>query len=893
MHHSNDKDLANLQLSANNKRVDNFTRGTIDMIQSLFFDPSGIDSLLNNVLKYLMGITISDHGACFTGDNDAYIEKFNQMKLQSISNASQFVVNFDELAKYLDKQQKFTKPNLYECDRHATTAFSARNSASITAVLLVPLFVHNNLRAIFALAKTKNQFPKVLTDRMYPVLGAAACALHNAETVVSDGDSIDRAIYDSSFFDHLVSNSPSAMLVVDANAEIVVTNPKAIDLFCPGHADSQAKHEQSTLHGVDIHQLIPNYEELFKWSNQQNKYGENDQTFAPQLWDGVNAYTLDGEERTASLTIFKYAKGIRKFTVLQIIDTTSVDRENKQFKQSNEQLHLATQLSPIALIQVNTDWDCTLINEKWEQLSGMTRKESMGKGWINAMHPEDVQGVLELLRLNLQNGIDFQTELRFYTSQGSIKWVDISVRILISADGAITGFLACFVDVTDRHVDKEQLRIVAEVDALTGLTNRNKFLERLEYAIAASSRNNSMVTVFFLDLDGFKDVNDNLGHEAGDIVLQNVAGRLNSVLRKTDTVARFGGDEFVVLLGPDYQDPDIVNVAQKIIDAVSRPFEVNGKELFLTTSLGVSQSQGENEVNEIIKQADSALYRAKRAGKNRVEIYDNDLDGGNRARAVLKNELRAGLRNDMYYLTFQPIYCAKRNVVSGFETLIRFKSQRKEEVLPSEFIQLLEETNHIVDVGKWVIQRTCQQLSTWNKQGLFGNNTYISFNVSAKELLDSGFVFHLAQCISKHKVNPKNLVMEITESVIINQSDTVLRVLNDVKDLGIRIALDDFGTGYSSLSYLQRFPIDIIKIDRSFVHDLSSNTKNSKITQAIVVLAKSFDLLVIAEGVENQTTLDTVKQLGADYIQGYFYSKAISAKKIEKYLQDVKKVQDL
>jgi diguanylate cyclase (GGDEF)-like protein len=467
------------------------------------------------------------------------------------------------------------------------------------------------------------------------------------------------------------------------------------------------------------------------------------------------------------------------------------------------------------------------------------------------------------------------------TPLGATKWVDFNMRVLFSAEGEVEGFLGTCADVTDRYINEEKLRHIAEYDGLTGLANRVLFQDRLQQAFLDSQRDNALITVFFLDLDGFKDVNDTLGHNIGDILLQKVAERLLNTLRKNDTVARFGGDEFVVLLGHDNHATDADVVAMKVIESVAEPYLIEGNELYITTSLGIAQGNYiDASPDSLLKHADLALYNAKHEGKNTYQLFDEDLEAGSKQRISLLGLLRTGLKRNKFQLYYQPICLSTSSHLVGFEALLRFKDNKGHIVGPDKFIPLLEETGMIIDVGRWVINETCKQLKIWQSNELFPKDGYLTFNVSAKQLLDDSFVPHIRESCLLHKIDPRHLVMEMTESVIINKPEKVKDILKELKRFGLRLALDDFGTGYSSLSYLQNYPFDIIKIEKSFIDDLSDQSNNKKIVKAIIALAASLELQVVAEGVESEKIKNIISALGADWFQGFLISKPIPCDKV-------------
>jgi diguanylate cyclase (GGDEF)-like protein/PAS domain S-box-containing protein len=627
---------------------------------------------------------------------------------------------------------------------------------------------------------------------------------------------------------------------------------------------------------MPIYTFVPDYDSFFQWSMQQDRFGSNKEASGPVIWKEQKAYRYDGSDCIVNLTIFRYTQGLQRFTTLQIQDITAIRHSADAYKRTSQQLNALTQLAPVAIIQVDKDFNCVFANAKWFEFSGFIENESLGQDWINAIHASEISTFLEALHLCLRKGNEYSQELRLVTPLGSTKWVDFNMRVLFSDDGEVEGFLGTCADVTDRYINQEKLRHIAEYDGLTGLANRVLFQDRLQQAFLDSQRDNAVITVFFLDLDGFKDVNDTLGHNIGDILLQKVAERLLNTLRKNDTVARFGGDEFVVLLGHDDHSTDEDVVARKVIESIAQPYIIEDTELFITTSLGIAQgNHSDASPDSLLKNADLALYNAKREGKNKYQLFNEELEAGSKQRISLLNLLRTGLKRDKFQLYYQAICKSTSSHLVGFEALLRFKDNKSRIIGPDKFIPMLEETGMIIEVGRWVINEACRQLSAWQRNESFPPEGYLTFNVSAKQLLDESLVPHIRECCLLHKVDPSRLVMEMTETVIINKPEKVKLILKDIKSLGLRLALDDFGTGYSSLSYLQNYPFDIIKIEKSFIDDLTDESNNKKIVKAIIALASSLELQVVAEGVESEKIQKIISSLGADWFQGFLVSKPI------------------
>jgi diguanylate cyclase (GGDEF)-like protein/PAS domain S-box-containing protein len=862
------------------RRSDTVTRKAIDEIQNLLFDPDAAKDIFALLLKCIVQVTSSELAVCYVSDEDAELPILPNTKLDAIYlNDTASFIHQEVLSSWVGEKNLLSRIIYYNHPIPKCVKALLAEDANISSLLILPVYLHSHLRAICVLANKDKKYDSAMLLKLKAIVGAVICTLQSAETVRGNFSGLDKKIADNRYLSSLISSSPIAVIVVNADGTILLSNPSAQDIFHPESIDEEASIPIS-LCGHNIHIFFPNYEEFFQWSKQEDKMGIEGNTQRPRLKENVIAYRKNGQMCTVNLTLFRYTHGAQRFTTLQIQDVTFVRASEEEYKRTSQQLNALNLLAPVAIIHISIDWDCTFSNDKWTEFSGLLYEDTVKHGWINAIHPDDVGDLLLSLRNNLQAGIDYYQEVRLLSPSGSTKWIDFSVRVLFDDEGTIDGFIATCHDVTERYINQEKLRHIAQYDSLTGLANRMLFSDRLQQSFNDSQRNNSLISVFFLDLDGFKDINDNLGHDVGDKLLQEVANRLINTLRKNDTVARFGGDEFVVMLGQEEHLPEVVIVANKLIEAIAKVFLIDGHDIFVTTSLGIAQgnttnSNSNSNSNTILKNADIALYRAKKEGRNKYQLFSERLESDITTRINLVNDLRTGLVRDRFFLCFQPITSTKSNTILGFEALLRFKDKNDKVVSPYTFIPLLEENNMIIAVGQWVISETCKQIQLWQQQPNYPEGGYITFNLSARQMLDTQLITHIKMQCKEHQVDPKYLVMEITESVIINKTAKVTDALNQICALGMRLALDDFGTGYSSLSYLQKFPFHILKIDKSFIDNLDVHESNTKIVKAIIALANSFGLTVIAEGVETQAVKQAVSHLGADAYQGYYMSKPL------------------
>ncbi len=445
--------------------------------------------------------------------------------------------------------------------------------------------------------------------------------------------------------------------------------------------------------------------------------------------------------------------------------------------------------------------------------------------------------------------------------------------------GRLVNFIGVQKDITQRKELEEKLAHQAFHDPLTDLPNRSLFLDRADHALKRAARRGDEVAVLFMDLDNFKVINDSLGHEVGDELLVAVAGRLQSCLRPADTAARLGGDEFVVLL-EDVEDPEeATNVAVRIEEALRVPFRVGEHNLFVTTSVGVALGGANGErAGDLLRNADLAMYRAKEGGKNNHAVFEASMNEKALERLGMEADLRRALEKGEFTVFYQPKVALSEEagvVVVGFEALVRWEHPSRKLVSPAEFIPLAKETGLIVPLGRRVLEEACRQAKEWQDSYPSAPPLKMSVNLSARQLGEPGLLEDVATVLSETGLDPGTLVLEITEGILTEDTPVALATLRYLKLLGAKLAVDDFGTGYSSLSYLKRFPVDYLKIDRSFVAGLGRDPRDEGLVSAIVQLAHALGLKTTAEGVETEEQLERLRSLGCDLAQGFYFSKPV------------------
>lgn len=541
------------------------------------------------------------------------------------------------------------------------------------------------------------------------------------------------------------------------------------------------------------------------------------------------------------------------------------------------------------------DWDLksneVYFSTRWKLMLGHTETD-IGKSpeeWFRRVHPDDIEHLKANLATHFQ-GITphFEHEHRVMHSERGFRWMLSRGMAVRNADGIVTRMAGSMSDINDRKVAEEQLLHDAFHDGLTGLPNRALFMDRLGLALNHSRRRvDYLFAVLFLDIDRFKVINDSLGHMRGDQLLIEVTHRLTTCLRPGDSVARLGGDEFCVLIDDVNDVSDATRVANRIQASMQEPFSVAGQEVFATVSVGIALSdKGYDRPEDLLRDADTAMYRAKALGKNRYEVFDKVMHARAVALLSLETDLRWAIERHEFQVHYQPIVALQNDKIVGFEALLRWQHPQRGLVMPSEIIPVAEETGLIVPIGLWVLTEACHQLRKWQEQFPSDPPISVSVNLSAKQFIQPNLVESIEDILRDTGLNPSCLKLELTESVVMDNPQAAAATLRRLRDLDVQLQIDDFGTGYSSLSYLARFPIDTLKIDRSFISRLSLAEENLEIVRAIVTLARNLRLDVTAEGVETKEQLEKLRALGCEHAQGFYWSQPVESKDAARLIGD-------
>ena len=604
--------------------------------------------------------------------------------------------------------------------------------------------------------------------------------------------------------------------------------------------------------------------------------GVGDEAIATEaLKRGAKDYLLEGH-----IDSYSFARAIRNM----------VEREAAEDTLFTEKARAQVTLDSIGDAVLSTDilGNVTYLNPVAEKMTGWSREKALGRPLaevfkiIDGSTREPAQNPMELA-VEKNKTVGLTANCILIRRDGSESAIEDSAAPIHDRSGVVTGAVIVFHDVSMSRAIAGEMKHLAQHDILTDLPNRMLLKDRLTQAIVTAHRNSTQVAVVFLDLDQFKHINDSLGHAIGDKLLQSVAARLVSCVRSSDTVSRQGGDEFVVLLSEIKHAADAGIMARKILTALTASHGVDQHNLYVTASIGVSTYPEDGENAEIlIKNADTAMYQAKEKGRNNYQFFKKDMNLRAVNRQSFEGGLRDALESNQFVLHYQPKIHLKTGTISGAEALVRWRHPALGLILPLEFLPIAEDCGLILPVGRWVLRETCRQVQEWMDAGL--RVPPVAINVSSLEFRSEGFLENLRAILKDTGLDPCYLELELTETVLMQHAESTLSVLNALKSIGVRLAVDGFGTGCSSLSYLKRFPIDSLKIDQSFVHDITSGTDDA-IVRAVITMAKSLKQRVVGEGVETEEQMAFLQAHGCDEAQGHYFSMPLVAEHFAKLLK--------
>ena len=550
---------------------------------------------------------------------------------------------------------------------------------------------------------------------------------------------------------------------------------------------------------------------------------------------------------------------------------------------------LVTNSSDVVMV-VDADSTMQYISPSVERVLGYGVDELEGSKLTTLIHPEDKAQILQFLTSGERDGDSHPGLVELRIRHRNDFWLHVeTLRTNLLHDPNVKGIVLNTRDISERKAFEEQLQHQAFHDSVTNLANRALFKDRVDHALERQSRDDRPISVLFMDLDDFKTINDSLGHAAGDRLLAEVGERLKTCLRSADTAARLGGDEFAILLEDGGQGIEAAEVATRIMSALEAPFRLDDKEVFARASIGIATASQDKEggpenAEDLLRDADVAMYMAKEAGKSRYQVFEPAMHDTALRRLELKADLQRAVDHGEFILNYQPIIELESGEISGLEALLRWNHPQRGIIPPLDFIPLAEETGLIVPIGRWVLEEACHQGKSLQERFPHEPPLYVTVNLSVRQLQRPEIVAEIAEILMETGLDPSTLALEITESVMMQDMELSIQRLTELKALGVRLAVDDFGTGYSSLNYIRRFPVDILKVDKSFVDSVNEGGEQSALTAAIIELAGILKLLPVAEGIERADQLEKLLDLKCDLGQGFYFAKPLPMDEIDELL---------
>lgn len=859
------------------RRRDHQLRSAIDRIQHTFNGLKDCDKLYEITLHEVLKLTsanfgfVVERGIDFGSDSGCLVVLSHSLT-SSGAESSRFKAS-SELSFLLNV---FRSGN---ADTFSRAEISSIPCAEydwpvIKSLFALPLVEDGKVVALICVANSNLALQPSSFKRFWPLL---TCVVFARRSLMDRGRKRVRETFSSDLManpqetlNQIEDSCPIGVVEINQFHKIVRMNPAAEKIF--GTEACRAANR-------DIADYIP---ERYPNEHQTRTFAQRTKINSEKV--RFLAHREDKRTVPVDISVILYQVKNQKHFMLMIQDMSDLLNAKEKQVSQEKRYKAVTDLAPVGILQLDRNWSCIYANNQWCDTCDMPRKQVLGTGWINAFHQSDVEETLNELYTAIRKGIQFKHTCRLRTQLGQIIWIDIYARPTYDESGTLTEIIVAITDVTYRHTTEQKLRNMAEKDALTGLVNRALLLDRLACAQTRIERHGPLA-LLSLDLDGFKTINDSLGHDAGDMLLREVATRIRQCVRSEDTVARMGGDEFMVLIEGLEDSSSAARVSTNILKALSKPFLVMRQEIYISASIGISFCLTEQiSESNIMKQADIALYRAKDQGKNNFQYYSPELEQASKEWLALSTQLHQALARNEFELFFQLQAQISTGLCIGTEALLRWRHPERGILAPASFLNILEETGLILDVGEWIITESCRQFRHWLDQGTMNLEGHISVNFSPKQLRDDRAVKTLKKALQKYQLPGEVFFLEITESALLEASETTMNVLMDLKGLGVHIALDDFGTGYSSLTYLKRFPIDFVKIDRSFVENIMKDKNDGAITHAVITLAHSLGIKAIAEGVEDEHQLAKLEQFGCHYYQGHLLNKACHATEVEQLL---------
>ena len=862
-----------------NRRTDNDLRQSISVIERMLLTEPSIETVSMRCLQQLMSLLKSSYGyvyECADLDDEGHIpwELISTYTLES-----------EQLIQLASTSTSSYIPGELQPKLSAGRCFGGESAPVMLSTLphlhpeivnsyCIPLVDANRIYAVVFLCNAPCGFEKNTENRLRPFIAASSCLLRTANKVKD----FQQTRYDS---DHIAEH-PEVLLgvingmfngvfVVDSNDDIVMCNRAASSMFFLPSKD---------IIGSPLYRFLPRGSVQLNYRKENSFFSvDNDKTVSR----GVRAVKGNGKKMLVDLRTFEVQQDDQILRGLVMDDISERIRSSSDYHETLQRFEVLTNLAPVGILQLDRNWRCTYTNDTWCEYCQVTPDEAMGTGWLKGLHALDAESTLSKLRHDTGLTGRFEGELRLQSPLGRITWVKANACSLYAESGETTGLIIIFNDITERLSNERRLQEIAEKDQLTGLVNRAFFNDRVETALQGVDRFGS-AALMFIDLDEFKPINDTFGHQVGDQLLCEVAIRMKETLRQADTVARIGGDEFTVLLTNVVNTRSITAIADKLLAALADPFVLNARPIYISLSIGIAVANtSDADAKKLFKQADAALYKAKTAGRNQYKFYTDELDKDANLHIHLRQSLKEPGRSD-FRIVYQPQVDARSGKIIGLEVLTRWQHSDADSTGPDIFIKMIEESGLINEFSEWLLEEAFATVCSWEVMpGSLGDLT-VSINLSAKQFRNKDLALHIFKKCQLYRINPRRIVFEITETALIDDPKLASNTLQKLRDMGFGVSLDDFGTGYSSLVYLRKMPLQSIKIDRSFIKDITQSEGDARIVSAILVLAATLELDVIAEGVDNSETKEWLIQHGCPIQQGFYFHKPLRKAQVEELL---------